>query len=91
MDIKEGIESSIKYSQFNLKKKNVVAMLLSGISIHGPRAALNFPQNAATAIKCSGPRMTIAMAIDIFGLVAGHANPASVRYIAQSPGRILQK
>ena len=29
-DIKEGIESAIKYSQFNLKKKNVVSMLLSG-------------------------------------------------------------
>ncbi len=29
-DIQEGIESAIKYSQFNLKKKNVVAMLLSG-------------------------------------------------------------
>ncbi len=30
VDIKEGIESAIKYSQFNLKKKNVVSMLLSG-------------------------------------------------------------
>jgi hypothetical protein len=52
---------------------------------------LNFPQNAATAIFILRPEHLIAVAIDIFELVAGHANPASVRHIAQSPGRILQK
>ena len=35
--------------------------------------------------------MKIAVAIDTFKLGAGHANPASVRYIAQCPGCILQK
>ena len=50
-----------------------------------------FLQNTATPIQCSRHRMKITVAIDAFGLAAGHDNPASARHTLQSPCLLAEK